>query len=164
MIVAAPTYDWGTIVEVISGSSQKDQVSPVTDTCHVMSRHLQCVLLFSCHISNSSLPSSQDELEEYFREIYGLLDEIFINYAGEKKKESAEPCTMTFAEFSHFLHMTRIYHAYKDLSMIKEFVLETKRRLMEASESKREDPSEEFLNKEEVSRPHSSGMKQRRAK
>ena len=61
---------------------------------------------------------------------------------------------MSFVEFSHFLHITRVYHAYKDLSAIKGFVLETKRRLVAASESKREEPSEEFLSREEVRRTY----------
>ena len=49
-----PAYDWSTIVEVISGSSQKDQ----------------------------------DELEEYFVEVYGLLNDVFTSYAGEKVRHA----------------------------------------------------------------------------
>ncbi|GMI04910.1 hypothetical protein TrVE_jg12133 [Triparma verrucosa] len=109
-------YDWNAIVEVIAGSSQKDQ----------------------------------DELEEYFHEAYPLLDEIFVHYAGEKKKDSGSETKLTFAEFSHFLHSVRVYHAYRDLQTIKDCVLEAKRRLVAATESKNaDDPSEEFMTKEE---------------
>ena len=73
-----------------------------------------------------------------------------MHYAGEKKKDSGSETKLTFAEFSHFLHSVRVYHAYRDLQTIKDCVLEAKRRLVAATESKNaDDPSEEFMTKEE---------------
>ena len=117
-------YDWSSIVEVISDSSQKDK----------------------------------DELQEYFPEAYPIMQEIFDFYTGTES-------TLSIAEFSHALHLMKIYNANVDLDLIKNKVLECKRR-MGGGERKGSDMNEEALTKEEylaamilVSRELSRGAK-----
>ena len=123
------TQDWSMIAEVIGESSTKDQ----------------------------------EELEDYFPTIFPTLTDIFTHFVGPRRKETANDrapahtpasTSMTFAEFSHFLHAARLDHAYRDSDVIKDYVLTTKRKLargagMGLAESKGDDDSEDFMSRTE---------------
>ncbi|GMI62129.1 hypothetical protein ScalyP_jg9700 [Parmales sp. scaly parma] len=58
-----------------------------------------------------------NELLEFFPTVFPTLSEIYQFYVGENFK--TQNSSMTFAEWSHFLHSSRAYHAYKDTTVIK---------------------------------------------
>jgi hypothetical protein len=96
----------------------------------------------------------QDELEEYFPVIFPVLNDIYAHFAGQRrnntnnnKNSKGDNASMSFAEFSHFLHAARVEHAYKDSDVIREYVLTTKRRLARSSsnESKSDVETEDFI-------------------
>jgi len=93
-------------------------------------------------VIGDSSQKDQDELEEYFPTAYPILQEIFDFYTGGGE-------TMTLAEFSHALHISKIYNANRDLDLIKSNIAKCKKLIGTAGEGKHDDLGDELLTKEE---------------
>ncbi|GMI41042.1 hypothetical protein TeGR_g1933 [Tetraparma gracilis] len=104
-------------------------------------------------IISESSRKDQDELESYLPTIFPILSNIFAHYVGGKTQEGGEG-TMTFAEFSHFVHAARVDHAYRDSDVARDYVRTTKRKLGRNAGSLQEakggaDEDEDFMTRAE---------------